>query len=72
MAAKARELSGRYQPKQVRRYAEENFSVERMVREYAQLYSDILASPKAITSEFAEYADEDELTEEPEEPRAIA
>lgn len=72
MAARARELSGRYQPKQVRRYAEENFSVERMVREYAHLYSDILASPKSITSEFAEYADEDELTEEPEEPRAIA
>jgi glycosyltransferase involved in cell wall biosynthesis len=34
-------LRGRFRPAEVRRYAEENFSVEAMVREYAELYSEV-------------------------------
>ena len=36
-------------PMDVRRYMEENFSVQRMVRDYLKLYSDV-ASGKAQTS----------------------
>jgi hypothetical protein len=34
-------LEGRFNPVAVRKYAAENFSVERMVREYADLYREI-------------------------------
>jgi glycosyltransferase involved in cell wall biosynthesis len=42
MAARIRE-AGRFQPREVRAYAERMFSLKRMVQEYADLYRDILA-----------------------------
>lgn len=45
LAAKARRVSQDFRPAAVRDYAAENFSVERMVSQYAQLYRDILAAP---------------------------
>jgi glycosyltransferase involved in cell wall biosynthesis len=41
MVNRVRELEGRFNPVSVRKYAAENFSVERMVREYADLYREI-------------------------------
>lgn len=87
-------LPGRFAPHSVRKYVEENFSVERMVREYADLYREIAStSGKPLVQERAvvgngiiEFVPEiplkeeqatlnDEaatLTDEPEEPQAVA
>lgn len=58
LIARVHELDG-LKPARIRSYVEKNFSVERMVREYAELYAEMLEQPSA------------EVTE-PEEPRAIA
>lgn len=79
MIAKARHIAGAFSPNEVRRYAEENFSVGRMAAQYAALYEDMLgkgghkeraASTAKLTPVEAEAMEP--LSAEPEEPRAIA
>jgi hypothetical protein len=80
-------IEGRFQPAAVRKFAEQNFSVERMTQAYADLYNEIAyPSRKELTNvgsgiEFVpDAALEQELMEEksaspdsePEEPRAVA
>ncbi len=83
-------LENQFDPKNVRAYATENFSVERMVKEYATLYREIepisragvvpVASRKTrfssdpLDQELRATLDEEiaTLTDDPEEPRAVA
>lgn len=50
MVDAVRKLEGRFDPASVQRYAAENFSVERMVQEYADLYRAIERSSKMTRS----------------------
>jgi glycosyltransferase involved in cell wall biosynthesis len=87
MVQSVRELGGRFDPASVQRYAAENFSVERMVQEYADLYREIENTRKnssrstLSTIEFVPEPSlesalnaslEMSLTDEPEEPKAVA
>jgi glycosyltransferase involved in cell wall biosynthesis len=93
MVQAVRELDGRFDPTQVRKYAEDNFSVERMVREYGELYKQIesrwekrpqrsvtelsaveFVPEPALNAALKASLDEDmlPLTDEPEEPQAVA
>lgn len=80
-------IEGRFQPAEVRKYAEQNFSVERMTQAYADLYNEIaypsrqsLASVSSGIEFIPDVALEQELIgekstspdSEPEEPRAVA
>ncbi len=51
MVAYLKKIPGRFDPDRVRRYAEENFSVERMVRDYATLYREIGSTAKRSREE---------------------
>lgn len=55
-------------PAVVRAHAEEHFSVQRMVRDYAQLYQQVIAEGSALEAAGASV----DIAEEPEDPRAIA
>ncbi|HEU5401483.1 MAG TPA: glycosyltransferase family 4 protein [Terriglobales bacterium] len=87
MVERIKTIEGRFQPAAVRKYADENFSVERMTQAYADLYNEIAyPSRKTVTAlssgiEFIpDIALEQELAagesaspdSEPEEPRAVA
>jgi glycosyltransferase involved in cell wall biosynthesis len=87
MVQSVRELEGRFDPASVQRYAAENFSVERMVQEYAELYREIentRQSSSRSTLSTIEFVPEPSLesalnarlemslTDEPEEPKAVA
>ena len=90
MVDSVRELEGRFDPENVRAYAAENFSVERMVKEYASLYRELMSNSREgvgdVGSRPARFAparsDQDlratldeeiaALTDDPEEPRAVA
>jgi glycosyltransferase involved in cell wall biosynthesis len=53
MVESIRELDGRFDPVAVRKYAAENFSVDRMVNEYADLYREIgLAKGRTVPRQF--------------------
>ncbi len=41
LAARAQDVQGTLKPSEVRRYAEQHFSLERMVAEYAELYAEL-------------------------------
>lgn len=69
MAERVKQLSHSFDPTSVREYVRANFSVERMVREYAELYGELTAGNARAAAALAELED---LTENPEEPRAIA
>ena len=95
MLASVRELGNRFDPVAVRQYAAEYFSVDRMVKEYAELYGELMMSserkrprsastivpvsvefiPEAsLQAQLQQALDEDltTITDDPEEPRAIA
>ncbi len=87
MVEVVKRIEGRFKPAQVRRYAEQNFSVERMTQAYADLYNEIAyPSRKTLATlgsgiEFIPDVDlEEKLMEgkassrdsDPGEPRAVA
>jgi hypothetical protein len=91
MVESVRELEGQFEPATVRKYAADNFSVTRMVREYIDLYSEIVGEKRTPRSlgrlSPVEFVPEPELastlqatldsdianlTDEPEEPQAVA
>ncbi|MDT8070769.1 MAG: glycosyltransferase family 4 protein [Terriglobia bacterium] len=88
MVATVKGIEGKFSPAEVRRYAEENFSVERMAGHYADLYNEIAypsRKPAGVTADseiefIPDIALERELIareaaepdNEPEEPRAVA
>ncbi len=87
MVASVKAIEGRFAPAAIRKYVEQNFSVERMTQAYADLYTEIAyPSRKALTKvnsgiEFIpDVALEQQLIgeesaspdNEPEEPRAVA
>jgi glycosyltransferase involved in cell wall biosynthesis len=45
-----RDIEGRFSPRAIRKYAEEYFSIERMVSNYAQLYAEVVAESESRAS----------------------
>jgi glycosyltransferase involved in cell wall biosynthesis len=86
MVASVKSIEGRFSPAEVRRCAEQNFSVERMTQAYADLYNQIAYPSRetaasndspiefipdlALTKKLVQ--GESAATDEPQEPRAVA
>jgi glycosyltransferase involved in cell wall biosynthesis len=88
MVDSVKAIEGKFSPLEVRRYAEDNFSVERMARNYAELYNEIAYPSRKAAAVTADSeiefipdialekqlfsSEQAEPDNEPEEPRAVA
>lgn len=79
MSRYASQIPGSFSPQMIRAYVEEHFSVQRMVRDYAELYREMVPEmPETLTKTtvamppFHRAASIAEETADPEEPQAVA
>lgn len=79
MSQYASRVAGAFSPERVRAYVEEHFSVQRMVRDYTELYREIVPVQErlakatvAMPAQFISGGSISEETIDPEEPQAVA